>query len=258
MSIAIDRSAWGRLRLTGADRVRFLHGLATVNVEALADGGQAWGALLSPKGRVLAVIAVVRAAEHLDVWCEPVLTEKVATHLQRYAVMDEVEFEPRTGPAYTLWDDAASVWSAPLVDGAAPTPLATAEVEEVLRVEAGWPRYGIDVDEDNFPFETPLAAWLDYDKGCYVGQEPVFRVHAKGQASRALRGLRLSGEASVGATVVHPERAEAGVVRSVVTSPRLGPIALAYLHRTAAAIGDEVTVNGHAAVVTDLPFPQAP
>ena len=49
----VDRSAWGRLRVTGGDRVRFLQGLTTVNVEQLADGAHAWGAILNPKGRVL-------------------------------------------------------------------------------------------------------------------------------------------------------------------------------------------------------------
>ena len=55
----VDRSAWGRIRITGGDRVRFLQGLTTIHVEALAEGDHGWGAILSPKGRVLAVIDTV-------------------------------------------------------------------------------------------------------------------------------------------------------------------------------------------------------
>jgi folate-binding protein YgfZ len=115
-----------------------------------------------------------------------------------------------------------------------PGPVASADELEVARVEAGLLRYGQDVDEDTFPFETPLAAFLDYGKGCYVGQEPVFRVHAQGQGARMLRGLRVDGDGAVarGALVRHPERDKAGAVTSAVVSPRLGSIALAFLHRT--------------------------
>ena len=68
---------------------------------------------------------------------------------------------------------------------------------ERLRIRAGFLRYGVDVDEDHFPFETPLAQFLDYGKGCYVGQEPVFRVHAQGNAARTLRGLVVEGDAPI-------------------------------------------------------------
>ena len=114
----------------------------------------------------------------------------------------------------------------------------------------------VDVDEDAFPFETPIGRFLDYGKGCYIGQEPVFRVHARGQAARALRGLRIRGDAppAVGARVIHPARPDAGQVTSAVLSPRLGPIALAYLHRTAWDPGAEVEVDGKVATIVDLPF----
>jgi len=59
-ALTVDRTAWGRLAVTGSDRVRFLQGLTTINVEALADGGHAWGAILNPKGRVLSVVDLRR------------------------------------------------------------------------------------------------------------------------------------------------------------------------------------------------------
>ena len=173
--LLVDCTGWGVVRVTGADRVRLLQGLTTVNVEALATGGHAWGAILNPKGRVLSVIEVVRHDDHLLVECEPGLLDKTAALLDRYAVMDDVTFERQDGPAHRVWTTAASVWEAPLVLAPAPGPVADPAAVEVLRVEAGLPRYGVDVDEDCFPFETSLTRVLDYGKGCYIGQEPVFR-----------------------------------------------------------------------------------
>ena len=76
-TVIVDRSAWGRLRVTGGDRVRFLQGLTTVNVDQLADGGHGWGAILNPKVRVLAVIDVARIGEAFVIACEPEIAEKV-------------------------------------------------------------------------------------------------------------------------------------------------------------------------------------
>src|SRR6185436_19197146 len=96
----------------------------------------------------------------------------------------------------------------------------------------------------------------DYGKGCYVGQEPVFRVYSQGKSARVMRGLRLAGDgpAARGAVVVHPAKADAGAVTSSVVSPQLGPIALAYLHRTSWEVGGTVTVDGRSATVVELPF----
>ncbi len=265
--LILDRSSpgWGHLEVTGADRVRFLHGLTTIHVEGLAEGGHAWGAILSPKGRVLSVIELTREAERVLLHLEAALLEPTLALLERYAVMDDVTTRAIELVAHQRWTDATSAWTAPMELGPAPGPVATAAEAEIARIEAGHPRYGADVDADCFPFETPLGALLDYGKGCYVGQEPVFRVHAQGQSQRILRGLRFApdsdaspGEApAVGATVVHAARPRAGTVTSATVSPRLGPIALAMLHRTAWTPGDPVVADGRAATVVELPFADA-
>jgi tRNA-modifying protein YgfZ len=255
--IAVDRSGWGRLRVTGDDRTRFLQGLTTVNVETLADGAHGWGAILSPKGRVLSVIDIARIGDAYVIACEAALADKTRGLLERYAVMDDVTFESITGPAHQIWDDPASVWSAPIVgadaaaDGLALRGDGDAEVER-LRIRAGFVRYGADVDEDHFPFETPLGRFLDYGKGCYVGQEPVFRVHAQGNAARMLRGLAIEGAAPVasGAALAAPAKG------SVTSSVADGAItrALAYLHRTCWEPGSTVEVDGRKAEVFELPW----
>ena len=250
--ITVDRSAWARTRVTGADRARFLQGLTTVNIDALGDGGHAWGAILSPKGRVLATLQLAHAADALVVTCEPALAEPVRALLARYAVMDDVEFTAVEGPAHQVWPDAAGVW-APIVEGAAAgaRPDGDPEVER-LRVRGGFVRYGVDVDDDHFPFETPLARFLDYGKGCYIGQEPVFRVHAQGNAARALRGLAIEGGAPVAAGAALAEPAKGHVTSAIADGDRT--LALAYLHRTCWAPGGEVVVDGRRARVHELPW----
>jgi tRNA-modifying protein YgfZ len=255
--IAVDRSSWGRLRVTGDDRTRFLQGLTTVNVEALADGAHGWGAILNPKGRVLSVVDVARIGEAYVVACEGAIADKTRTLLERYAVMDDVVFEPITGPAHQVWEDPASAWISPIVEGDAASDRGVARPEtdpevERLRIRAGFLRYGADVDEDHFPFETPLVRFLDYGKGCYVGQEPVFRVHAQGNAARMLRGLAIEGSAPIagGTALVAPAK---GHVTSSIVDGEITR-ALAFLHRTCWEPGGTVEVDGRKAQVYELPW----
>jgi tRNA-modifying protein YgfZ len=95
---------------------------------------------------------------------------------------------------------------------------------------------------------------VSFTKGCYVGQEPVARMHHRGHPNRHLRGLRLSEAADVGAPVVAGGR-EAGRVTSAALSPALGPIALAIVRREVAP-GEDVSIGegGPAATVVELPF----
>ena len=128
-------------------------------------------------------------------------------------------------------------------------------VAEVLRVERGRPRYGIDADADTMPAEAGITdRAVSFTKGCYVGQETVARLHWKGRPNRHLRGLRLSAPAEHGAPVRAGDR-EAGRIGTAVVSPRLGPIALALLRRevepgATVAVGDD----GTSAEVVELPF----
>ena len=162
--------------------------------------------------------------------------------------MDDVVFEPITGPAHQVWDDPASVWTAPIVEGAADgarpatTPM---PMVERLRIRGGFLRYGFDVDEDHFPFETPLARFLDYGKGCYVGQEPVFRVHAQGNAARMLRGLPSRATAPIAPGTALAAPAKGQVTSSVGDGDATR--ALGYLHRTCWEPGGTVEVAGRKA-----------
>lgn len=248
----LDRSAWRRLLVTGGDRVRFLQGLTTINVEKLGDGEQAWGAILTPKGRVLSVLALARLGETFGVLTEASLGDKTRALLERYAVMDDVAFEPAEGPVHQVIEAPDDFWRAKLEHGAGDVA-ETDPAAERLRIRAGFLRYGADVDEDHFPFETPLVRFLDYGKGCYVGQEPVFRVHAQGNAARALRGFVVQGDIAPGAVIKHPAKDSAGTVTSAVAAGDGTTLALGYLHRTAWE-GTSVEIAGHPATVHELPW----
>jgi tRNA-modifying protein YgfZ len=255
-TLNVDQSGWGQLRMTGDDRVRFLQGMCTADVAKLPVGGWCRASILNPKGRVISIVDVVKEGDHLLLLCEPVLADKTREILERHALMDEVELEPVALPLHRVWATPADVWAAPPILAPCPAPAASDDEVEVRRIEGGLPRYGVDVSEDHFPFESPLARAIDYEKGCYVGQEPVYRVYSKGSANKTLRGLALEGDTPVaaGAKVAHPARENAGAVTSAAVSPDFGSIALAYLHRTVWEPGGQVTVDGRPARVVELPF----
>lgn len=254
--VIVDQSSWGHIRVTGEDRVRFLHGMCTADVQGLGEGDWGRAALLNPKGRVMSIFDVVARGDHLLLICQPELTDKTIRLLDEHVLMDDVELEPTEVAVHRIWGAPATVWDAPPIFTPPPGPESSAEAIEIRRIEGGLPRYGVDVTEDHFPFENPLGRTIDYEKGCYLGQEPVYRVHAKGQAARVLRGLRIEGDEAVapGAEIAHPERARAGAVTSAARSPAFGSIALAYLHRTVWDPGNRVTVAGREATVVELPF----
>jgi folate-binding protein YgfZ len=254
--VIVDQSSWGHIRLTGADRIRFLNGMCSIDVGKLAEGDWRRAVMLNVKGRVTSIYDIVHRGDHLLLICEPSLRERTVELLRKHAIMDDVDIEPTATQVHRVWSDPEAVWSAPPVFGAPPQPPAGDDAVEVRRIEAGLPRYGIDVGEDHFPFESLLGRCVDYEKGCYLGQEPVYRVHAKGNPARQMRGLRIDGDGPVapGTVVVHPARAEAGTITSAAMSPGLGSIGLAYLHRSVFAPGGEVTVAGRRATVVELPF----
>jgi len=141
----------------------------------------------------------------------------------------------------------------------------TPEALEVLRVESGVVRNAIDLDEDTIPMEARLEYAIDFEKGCYVGQEVIARATNLGQVNYLLVGLRLDGDGSrlEGAELLTTEGGKiVGEINSVVHSPSLGAwIGLAYVHRKYESVGTALTlsksedrsING-AGTVVSLPF----
>ena len=286
----VDRTHRGRLALTGADAAAFLDGQLSNDISALEPGSGCRAALLTPKGKMLADVRVLRTPDGAEYWLE---TERVALQalfdaLRRGVIGWQAELHKRTLQQTTLSlvGDGAGDSAAPLhasredeVGGAPVLRVRTPEGEDVicatedvgrvraalggpelaeddadvLRVEAGVPRYGAELDDSVIPQEAALnESHVSFTKGCYVGQETVARMHWRGKPNRHLRGLRLSEPVAPGTPLVLGER-EVGRVASSVVSPRLGPIALALVRREAGP-GDELQAGGATAVVSELPF----
>jgi tRNA-modifying protein YgfZ len=131
----------------------------------------------------------------------------------------------------------------------------SAEAVEILRVEAGVPRFGAEMDAGTMPAEASIVEEaVSFTKGCYIGQETVARLHYKGKPNKHLRGLRLSAAAEPGSALRLGDK-EVGTLGGAVVSPAHGPIGLAIVRREAEP-GTEVTVgeDGVTAEVVALPF----
>ena len=138
-------------------------------------------------------------------------------------------------------------------------PLLDNETADAIRIEAGVPRFGRDMDHDTIPLEAGIESRaISFSKGCYVGQEVIIRVmhRGHGRVVRKLVGLVFEGSAAPAAgAVAQAEGRTIGSVTSSARSPALEkPIALAYLHRDFLAPGTTVSVEGMTGVVTELPL----
>jgi folate-binding protein YgfZ len=134
------------------------------------------------------------------------------------------------------------------------------QVQNILRIEAGMPRYGIDFGEETLLLEVGLDDSYSYTKGCYLGQEVVERIRSRGHVNKKLSGLVLDGDtpANAGDVILAGDR-EVGKITSSVASLALGrPIALGYLHKDFWTPGTELIVRCEsmtiAATVAVLPF----
>ena len=157
-------------------------------------------------------------------------------------------------------DQAGSLWSALQDADARPVGY---DAFDILRIEAGLPRYGVDMDDTNVVTETALDDAVSYTKGCYVGQEIIARIKYRGHVAKKLAGLVFDQAVKVEAnsTIKSTDDKDIGRVTSVTYSPHLGrTIALGYLKYDYLAAGTNVKINSGAeefqAEVMELPFVQ--
>lgn len=289
------RDERGTLRVTGADRIGWLNGLLTNDIKALEGGGACAAAWLTPQGRMIADPFVMETGELTLLDVPGPLAADLAGRLDGLIFTEDVRVEDVSADVLSIelvgpesrpvWETVQQSAAAPLalrdVDrprpgivvyilrahlagtlealahaGATPLDDATAEV---LRVEAGVPRFSVDIGEDTIPLEAGLDHVLSHTKGCYVGQEIIVRIRdrAHGRVARHLVGLRPESDAvpAAGQPVLVDGR-QVGTLTSAVHSHALGaPIALATVHRDAARPGTRVSLaDGTTAVVTALPF----
>ncbi len=154
-------------------------------------------------------------------------------------------------------ESAGEIWTALSSAGAVPVGQ---DAFDVLRIEAGIPRHGIDMDETNVVLETGLDEAVSFTKGCYIGQEIIARIHWRGHIAKRLSGLIIeNGTVQSGDKLLAEDGKEIGRITSAVSSPQLGRnVALAFVKYDYLANGTAVRVlSGSAevaATVAALPF----
>jgi tRNA-modifying protein YgfZ len=287
----VDRSARGKLRLSGGEVADYLQGQVTNDVVALAPGTGLYAALLNHKGKMLADMRVLRGEDFIWIDTEPEALATLIRNVSMYSIGRDVRHEdvsaghailsligpeararldappPAEEHAFTEGEHGLYVSTDLGVDVICPAEDADAarealgveavseEAAECLRIESGRPRFLYDVSTDTIPQEAGLnERAVSFTKGCYVGQETVARLHYKGKPNRHLRGLRLSEPGARGDEIRLGERV-VGELGSTAVSPVLGPIALAIIRREAEP-GAIVHVGGSSAEarVAELPF----
>jgi glycine cleavage system T protein len=313
-----DLSHQGKVEVAGPESAKFLHNLCTNDIVHLAVGSGCEAFFPTGQAKIVgyALVYHVAAANGVDsFWLDPGpgMGEKLARHLDRYLISEQVEISDRSrtfaqlhvaGPeasaivqkslqvelsnlselqhksvtpqeggvlqirrhdvlAVTGYDIACptsqsnTVWRVLILAGAKPAGL---KAYETLRVEAGTPVYGRDIDETNLPQEVGRSERaISFTKGCYIGQETVARIRTYGHVNRSLVGLKLAAGPVSAGTKVRRDGKEIGHVTSSVMSPLLGgAIALAYVRRGSEEPGTALEVDAEtgtqSAEVAALPF----
>jgi folate-binding protein YgfZ len=271
----VDLSARELLTVTGPDRVSFIQGMVTNDVEKLAEGQSVYAALLNPKGGMMGDLRVLRLGEKLVLDTGWGYGAAVKAFLMKYLISEEAELEDAPQLALVgLLGPQASADAVPgklaslpglvggvdvLVPRDALTKLSLPQVDEatyeVLRVEAGVPKYGVDMTESTIPLEANLTKALHFQKGCYIGQEVIARATYRGHMNKGLKGLLLGEGAPAAGTELKRGDKKVGFVTSVVRSVAKGQnVALGYVHREAQESGTELECAGGKAVVAALPL----
>ena len=260
----LDLSARAKLRVTGADGFRFINGQITNDLRKANETAAIEACVLNAKGKLNAHIFIAALGEAFLIDADPELRETVRARLERYVIADDVQIEDVTDEfslfhvftenpptletgrvvsarrfATAGWD----IWSASVRHDpirhelASAYPFLDAAAADVMRIEQGLPRWGRELTDEIIPIEANLEErTVDYEKGCYIGQEVISRIKMSGQTNKRLCGL-----ISINNTPLQPAMKlvapsvsgkEAGWLTSATRSQQLGKeIALGYVKR---------------------------
>lgn len=310
-----DLSYRGKIRLSGKDRVRFLHNLVSNDIQKLQVGEGCYTLFLEPKGHIITDMRVYALEDSLLIETEPGQETRLAHLLDRYRFREKVTIETVTEQwgILSINGPLAQEWVSQLL-GQPIGPLPEnyfgriewrgeeillvgtfftgetgfhlwvgweqiAEVArelwrlrpekaqaigyqawETLRIEAGIPRLGPELNEKIIPLEAELYHAISETKGCYIGQEVIARILSRGHTNRSLRGLRVKGnQVPQPGNLLFAEGKEIGWITSATWSPTLEqPIALAYVRQEYAQPGTTIKIQRAekriSAQVVQLPF----
>lgn len=250
------------LRLSGADAFRYLNGQITRDLSRMAAGTALQACILTPKGKLCAPLLIWRENDDLMVESDPSLEETLIARLERYIVADDVSvaIEPEHSKSPTIhlfgklaesepWVSAAGIRVNRLgtvgldlnqdFPGLASLTILDPRAIESLRIERAIPVWGSELSEETLPPEAGLdRTHIDYDRGCYPGQEVISRLKSIGRVNRLLTLLTAPGNSTLASG--HEIITEEGTVGSITSvAPQLtgageGVLVLAYMKRNAA------------------------
>lgn len=267
--------------MRGQDRRSYLHNLLTNDIEGLSEGSVCYAALLTPQGRMITDMHVFERGDAVLMTVPRALTVSIRDRLEQFVFSEDVQVEDATdstvqigiyGPAAadvrngvpaesTLvampsdefglpgWEVIADRGEKPRLIEALTRAGAVAvgtESVEVCRVEAGVPRFLVDMTEETIPLEAGIQdRAISLTKGCYPGQEIIIRVLHRGGGRVARRLVRIALAAGSGVPLrgasLHAQARGIGTVTSAVDSPAFGrPVALGYVHRDFAEPGTTI------------------
>jgi len=275
----IDLSNRSRVCLLGEDRLKFLHGQVTNDIQGLKADGGCYAALVNAKAKMESDLYIYRLTDELLLDFEPGLTEKVTTRLDKYIIADDVQIVD-VAPHYGLVSvqgpkSAGAIEALGIVPSLPANPLQWVkdnvpdvgdiyvmnqprlgttgydvfipsaglgmiadkllaavkaqggracgwEAFEAVRIEAGIPRYGVDMDETNLAPEAGIEKRaISYTKGCYIGQEVNARIRTYGQVAKSLQRFELTGVSELPAkgTKLQVAGKDVGYITSAVRTP---------------------------------------
>jgi folate-binding protein YgfZ len=223
-----DLSHWRKVLVRGADARGWLNDLLTADIANLSRGSSRTALLLSPTGRIRAVVSVGSIETGLLLIQDPRQPSAIDGLLAPYVLSSDVEMTDVTesigvlgfpdaeppdvagaeslrpsslgpGADLVLRDRAA----APSLEG--PVQVGLESVDE-WRIHRGIPRFPTDLTPDSLPHEADLDAAIDYEKGCYLGQEAVARVRNLGHPPWVVLSMRADGKVVVGEVVVGDDK----------------------------------------------------
>ena len=283
-----DLSDRAKLRVTGADAVRYLNGQITNDLRKATETSAIQGSILTAKGKLSAHVFVSRESESVFLLdADPELREELCARLERYIIADDVQLEDVTErfsllhclgeikpempagrtfaserfgtPGWDCWGEAG-LESERRRTVEEHFEFCDAKSADVFRVERGIPRWGHELTGEIIPVEANLeTSSIDYGKGCYIGQEVISRMKMSGQTNKRLCGLvSLDGAPlAAGATLSSSSDAgrACGWITSAAKSDRLGKqIALGYVKRGFNDAGTQLLAGGIPVEVAALPF----
>ncbi len=263
----------GLIAVWGKEAVQFLDGMITNDMKTLADGAQMLAAFPNAQGRLLAVVRVLRQGERFLIETEEATREKVYQNLFRFTFAGDFFVEdlsdqyryfeifgsepPALAGGIAFVNKTSSEYFAPR-DKSLSTDFIEIpdETYETLRIESGIPKYGVDMDETTIVPELGLDGLISYNKGCYIGQEIIARIHFRGHVAKQLTGLvSVADRLNPGVELTNVDGKNAGRITSIVHSPQLDKtVALAFVRYDYLGAGTELMAGEVKTVVTDLPF----